>query len=200
MFLFNKMDLDLIRHHAEALKSVVDIQINDSQGVVTFGRVGQEIWKRTVPAVLVIAAAIAYGCIHLTVGTVVAAVLVTAVMCAYVAELFRKVSVNIPKKSLENSLFNIMFSEIPFSEYRGPLVYMLTLNGREPSPKEFCVKFWHDGRRKEIIIANLTDGDGSSAKEQLTHILELWHELVDLMDTDDFDTEFQMSARNAIFA
>lgn len=60
MFLFNKMDLDLIRHHAEALKSVVDIQINDSQGVVTFGRVGQEIWKRTVPAVLVIAAAIAY--------------------------------------------------------------------------------------------------------------------------------------------
>ena len=54
------MDLDLIRHHAEALKSVVDIQINDSQGVVTFGRVGQEIWKRTVPAVLVIAAAIAY--------------------------------------------------------------------------------------------------------------------------------------------
>ena len=93
-----------------------------------------------------------------------------------------------------------MFSEIPFSEYRGPLVYMLTLNGREPSPKEFCVKFWHDGRRKEITIANLTDGDGSSAKEQLTHILELWHELEDLMDTDDFDTEFQMSGRNAIFA
>ena len=134
------MDLDLIRHHAEALKSVVDIQINDSQGVVTFGRVGRVIWKRTVPAVLVIAAAIAYGCIHLTVGTVVAAVLVTAVMCAYVAELFRKVSVNIPKKLLEISLFNIIFSEIPFSEYCGPLVYMLTLNGRDPSPKEFGLR------------------------------------------------------------
>lgn len=130
------MDLDLIRHHAEALKDVVDIQINDSQDVVTFGRVGRV----------------------------------------------------------------IMFSEIPFSEYRGPLVYMLTLNGREPSPKEFCAKFWHNGHRKEITIANLTDGDGSPDKVQLTHILELWHQLEDLMETDDFDTEFQMSARNAIFA
>ena len=200
MFLFHKMDLDLIRHHAEALKGVVDIQINDSQDVVTFGRVGREIWKRTVPAVLVIVAAIAYGCVLLTVEAVILAVLVTAAVCAYLAGLFRKISVNIPEKSLGFSLFNIMFSEIPFSEYRGPLVYMLTLNGREPSPKEFCAKFWHDGRRKEVTIANLTDGNGPSAKEQLTHILELWRHLEDLMDTDDFDTEFQMSGRNAIFA
>lgn len=194
------MDLDLIRHHAEALKDVVDIQINDSQNVVTFGRVGRVIWKRTVPAVLVIAAAIAYGCVLLTVEAVILAVLATAAVCAYLARLFRKISVNILEKSLVFSLFNIMFSEIPFSEYRGPLVYMLTLNGREPSPKEFCAKFWHNGHRKEITIANLTDGDGSPDKVQLTHILELWHQLEDLMETDDFDTEFQMSARNAIFA
>lgn len=117
------MDLDLIRHHAEALKDVVDIQINDSQDVVTFGRVGRVIWKRTVPAVLVIAAAIAYGCVLLTVEAVILAVLATTAVCAYLARLFRKISVNILEKSLFFSLFNIMFSEILFSEYRGPLVY-----------------------------------------------------------------------------
>lgn len=192
------MDLDLIRHHAEALKDVVDIQINDNQDVVTFGRVGREIWKRTLPALLVLGAAVAYGCTHLTVETVILAIIVTAAVGAYLAGVFRKVSVNLPKKSLESSLFNIILSQVPFSEYRGPLVYMLTLNGREPSPKEFCAKFLHNGRRQEITIANLDDGQGS-ANEQLAQLTTLWRHLEQLLETDDFDTEFQMSARNAIF-
>jgi len=74
------------------------------------------------------------------------------------------------------------------------------LNSREPSPKEFCVKFRHNGRRKEVSVANLTDGNGPAAKAQLVLILKLWHHLEDLMETDEFDTEFQMSARNAIHA
>ena len=186
--------------HIDALKDVVDIRISDSRDIVTFGRVGHEIWKRTVLAVLVIAAAVAYGCIHMTVESAILAILLAAVVCAYLVGVFRKVSVNIPNKSLETSLFNIMFSRIPFSEYRGPLVYMLTLNGREPSPKEFCVKFRHNGKRKEITIANLTDGNDPAIKEHLTHILKIWHHLEDLLDTNDFNTEFQMTARNAIFA
>ena len=169
----------------DALKDVVDIRISGSQDVVTFGRVGHEIWKRTVPAMMVIAAAITYGCIHMTVESVIMAVLLTAVLCAYLVGVFRKVSVNIPNKSLETSLFNIMFS---------------TLNGREPSPKEFCVKFHHNGHRKEITIANLTDGNGPATNEHLAHILKIWHLLEDILDTNDFDTEFQMSGRNAIFA
>lgn len=192
------MNTNVFIPHINALKDVVDIRIDENRNIVTFGRVGRVIWKRTVPAVLVIAAAVAYGCVHQTVETVVLAVLVIATVCAYLAGLFRKVTVNIPKKTLGISLFNIMFSEIPFSEYRGPLAYMLTLNGREPSPKEFCAKFWHNGRRKEITIANLTDGTGS-AKEQLAQILEFWHCLEERIGTDDFDTEFLMSARNAIF-
>lgn len=184
----------------DALKDVVDIRISGSQDVVTFGRVGREIWKRTVPAMMVIAAAVTYGCIHMTVESVIMAVLITAVLCAYLVGVFRKVSVNIPNKSLETSLFNIMFSRVSFSEYRGPLVYMLTLNGREPSPKEFCVKFHHNGHRKEITIANLTDGNGPATNEHLAHILKIWHLLEDILDTNDFDTEFQMSGRNAIFA
>lgn len=186
--------------HINALKDVVDIHISDNQDVVTFGRVGRVLWKKTFPAVLVLGAAVAYGCVLLTVEALVLAVLATAAVCAYLAVLFRKISVNIPEKSLGFSLFNIIFSKLPFSEYRGPLVYMLTLNGREPSPKEFCVKFHHDSRHKEITVANLTDGDGPSSKEQLTHILELWRHLENLMETDEFDTEFQMSGRNAIFA
>ncbi len=194
------MGLDLIRQQADALKDVVDIQISDGQDVITFGRVGREIWKHAVPAVLVSVSAIAYGCLHPAVVTIVLSVLVAAAACAYIAGLCRKVSVNIAQKTLVISLFNIIFSKLPFSEYRGPLVYMLTLNSREPSPKEFCVKFRHNGRRKEVSVANLTDGNGPAAKAQLVLILKLWHHLEDLMETDEFDTEFQMSARNAIHA
>lgn len=186
--------------HINALKDVVDIQFDENQDIITFGRVGREKVRKVVVAMAIFVAVVTYIVVQLTVEAVIVGFVILAAVGWYLSDGFRSVVVDLKRKRISSSLFNIISDDYKFEEYCGPLVYMLTLNGREPSPKEFCAKFWHNGHRKEITIANLTDGDGSPDKVQLTHILELWHQLEDLMETDDFDTEFQMSARNAIFA
>ena len=97
-------------------------------------------------------------------------------------------------------LFNIISNDYQYEDYRGPLVYMMTLNGREPSPKEFCLKFRRKDRIQEIHLADLTKGKNSTPKENLKHISELWNLIEENFQLDvDYDTEYQMSARNAIF-
>ncbi|MBQ3734281.1 MAG: hypothetical protein II859_10005 [Bacteroidales bacterium] len=77
---------------------------------------------------------------------------------------------------------------------------MLTLNGREPSPKEFCLKFRRNGRIHELHLADLTQGKNSTPKENLKHLSALWNIIEENFQLDkDYDVEYQMSARNAIF-
>lgn len=113
---------------------------------------------------------------------------------------YRSVVVDLKHKRISSLLFNIISNDYCFDEYRGPLVYMMTLNGREPSPKEFCLKFRRKGRIKEIHLADLTKGKNSTPKGNLKHISALWNLIEENFQLDDeYDTEYQMSARNAIF-
>jgi hypothetical protein len=193
------MNLDQIRQHATAVKNVVDIQIDENQQVVRFGRVGRVKVKKAVPALIVMALAIASGCLHLTVGKIIVALIIVALVCWHLVDVFKIVAVDLNRKKLSVDLFNITLNEYSMDEYRGALVYSLTLNGRQPTPKEFCVKFRHNGKRKEIHIADLL-ADEDASREYFKYVAEIWKSVVDIMQITDYETEYQMSARNAIFS
>ena len=182
-----------------AVKDVVDFQINDNQQVVRFSRVGRVKIKKVVPAIFVMIVAIIYGVVNLTVGAVIAAMVVVSLVCWYLVDVLRVVTADLNRKKLCIDLFNITLNEFSMDEYRGTLVYSLTLNGRQPTPKEFCVKFRHNGSRKEIHLADLLAEEDTS-RENLQHVAEIWKSIVDLMQITDYDTEYQMSARNPIFS
>ena len=194
------MNFEQIRQHAVAVKDVVDIQIDENQKVVRFGRVGRVKFKKAAPAIFVMIVAIIYGVVNLTVGTVIAAMVIMGLVCWYLVDVFRVVTIDVNRKKLSIDLFNITLNEFSMDEYRGALVYSLTLNGRQPTPKEFCVKFRHNGNRKEIHLADLLSETENTSRENLAHVAEIWKFIVDCMQITDYETEYQMSGRNAIFS
>ena len=77
---------------------------------------------------------------------------------------------------------------------------MMTLYGREASPKEFCVKIQYNGKCKEIHLANLLAETEDASRENLAQVAEIWKSVVDVMQITEYETEYQISARNARFA
>ena len=190
---------DLIPH-IDALKDVVDIQIDENQNIITFGRVGREKFWKAVVVMAIWVAVVSYIVMHQTVEAVIIGFLILATTGWYLSDSFRSVIVDLKRKRISSSLFNIISDDYQYEDYRGSLVYMMTLNGREPSPKEFCLKFRRKDRIQEIHLADLTKGKNSTPKENLKHISELWKLIEENFQLDeDYDTEYQMSARNAIF-
>ena len=191
--------IDLIPH-IDALKDVVDIQIDENQNIITFGRVGRaKFWKALVVMAIWVAV-VSYIVMHQTVEAVIIGFLILATTGWYLSDGFRSVIVDLKRKRISSSLFNIISDDYQYEDYRGSLVYMMTLNGREPSPKEFCLKFRRKDRIQEIHLADLTKGKNSTPKENLKHISALWNLIEENFQLDeDYDTEYQMSARNAIF-
>lgn len=190
---------DLIPH-IDALKDVVDIQIDENQNIITFGRVGRaKFWKALVVMAIWVAV-VSYIVMHQTVEAVIIGFLILVTTGWYLSDGFRSVIVDLKRKRISSSLFNIISNDYQYEDYRGPLVYMMTLNGREPLPKEFCLKFRRKDRIQEIHLADLTKGKNSTPKENLKHISALWNLIEENFQLDeDYDTEYQMSARNAIF-
>ncbi len=190
---------DLIPH-IDALKDVVDIQIDENQNIITFGRVGRAKFWKTVVTMAIGVAVVSYIVMYQTVEAVIIGFVILAAAGWYLSDGFRSVIVDIKRKRISSSLFNIISNDYQYEDYRGPLVYMMTLNGREPSPKEFCLKFRLKDRIHEIHLADLTKGKNSTPKENLKHISALWNLIEENFQLDeDYDTEYQMSARNAIF-
>ena len=194
------MNFEQIRQHAIAVKDVVDIQINENQQVVKFSRVGRVKLKKATPAIFVMIVAIIYGVVNLTAGTVIAAMVIMGLVCWYLVDVLHVVTVDLSRKKLSIVLFNITLNEFSMDKYRGALVYSLTLNGRQPTPKEFCVKFLRNGNRKEIHLADLIAETEDASRENLAHVAEIWKFIVDFMQITDYETEYQMSGRNAIFS
>ena len=196
----NSLFIDQVRQRFDTLKDVVNIQVNESQQVISFSRVGREKIKKAVPALIIMAVAIASGCLHLTVGKIIVAMVIVALVCWSLVDVFSVVAVDVRRKKLSVELFNIILNEFSMQEYRGALVYNLSLNGRQPTPKEFSVKFLHNSKRKEIHLANLLAETEDASRENLAQVAEIWKSVVDVMQITEYETEYQISARNARFA
>ncbi len=196
----NQLFIDQIHQHSDALKDVVDIQIDENQNIITFGRVGREKFWKALVVMAIWVAVVSYIVMHQTVEAVIIGFLILATTGWYLSDGFRSVIVDLKRKRISSCLFNIISDDYQYEDYRGSLVYMMTLNGREPSPKEFCLKFRRKDRIQEINLADLTKGKNSTPKENLKHISALWNLIEENFQLDeDYDTEYQMSARNAIF-
>ena len=196
----NQLFIDQIHQHSDALKDVVDIQIDENQNIITFGRVGREKFWKSLVVMAIWVAVVSYIVMHQTVEALIIGFLILATTGWYLSDGFRSVIVDLKRKRISSSLFNIISDDYQYEDYRGSLVYMMTLNGREPSPKEFCLKFRRKDRIQEIHLADLTKGKNSTPKENLKHISALWNLIEENFQLDeDYDTEYQMSARNAIF-
>ena len=196
----NQLFIDQIHQHSDALKDVVDIQIDENQNIITFGRVGREKFWKALVVMAIWVAVVSYIVMHQTVEAVIIGFLILATTGWYLSDGFRSVIVDLKRKRISSSLFNIISDDYQYEDYRGSLVYMMTLNGREPSPKEFCLKFRRKDRIQEIHLPDLTKGKNSTPKENLKHISALWNLIEENFQLDeDYDTEYQMSARNAIF-
>lgn len=96
-------------------------------------------------------------------------------------------------------LLGIQRASYDWNEYKGPLVYMRSLNGREPSPKEFCLKFSHKNRQQEVRLSDLTQGKSDNSRETLHQVSDFWGLAERLLDLESFKTEYQITSRNAIF-
>ena len=105
------MNFDLIRQHAVAVKDVVDIQADENQQIIRFGRVGSVKFKKAAPAFFIMAVAIASGCLHLSVGKIIVALVIVALVCWSLVDVFSVVAVDINRKKLSVDLFNITLNE-----------------------------------------------------------------------------------------
>jgi hypothetical protein len=196
----NPLFIDQVRQRSDALKDVIDIQVNENQQFIRFSRVGREKIRKAVVAMAILIAAVAYIVMQQTVEAVIVGFVILAAVGWYLSDGFRSVIVDLKRKRVSSSLFNIISNDYDYEDYRGPLVYMMTLNGREPSPKEFCLKFQRKDRIQEIHLADLSRGKNSTPKKNLKHLSALWNLIEENFQLDeDYDTEYQMSARNAIF-
>ena len=197
---YNKLiNINILQRCAIALRDVVDIKINDNQNVITLGRMGSEKTIRTIGAIAVFACVVWYVVMNFSLLPLILGLVIMAVVCWYLAETFQTIVVDIPRKKISASLFNIILNEYSADNYRGALVYMLSLNGREPSPKEFCLKFVNKGQIREVHLADLTKGSAASPADYLRRLSKLWNVIEEFMLLDQYVTEYRISARNAIF-
>ena len=67
-----------------------------------------------------------------------------------------------------------------------------------PSALQFRIK--NEELTQHGIYMNLEQIRQHAARVNLAHVAEIWESIVDLMQITDYKTEYQMSARNAIFA
>ena len=186
--------------HIEALKDVVAVQVNENQDIITFNRVGREKIRKVLALIAILVAVVTYIVMQLTVMAVIVGFIILVASGWYMSDSFRSVSVDLSHKRVSLSLFNIISDEYRFEDYRGPLVYLMSLNSREPMPKEFCLKFRRKGHIKEMHLADLTRGKNTTPKDNLIHLSKLWNIVEENFQLDkDYDTEYQISARNAIF-
>ena len=104
---------DLIPY-IDALKDVVDIQIDENQNIITFGRVGHEKIRKSVVTIAILVAIVLYVVMHQTVEAVIIGFLILATTGWYLSDGFRSVIVDLKRKRISSSLFNIISDDYKF--------------------------------------------------------------------------------------
>ena len=156
--------------------------------------------KRAIIISILAAAAVWWGLAN-------ASILMTVVMLVALIIIFGLLteplySVKMDKETCEVSTGFLCIERAQYSwkDYQGPLVYMQTINGREPSPKDYCLKFSCGNRIKIVRIANMMWAKTNAPCENLKKMSELWDLMKEFLDLENFDTAIRMSGRNARFS
>lgn len=183
---------------ADAMSGKVPVSVSERNGTITFVAPRGKIIRKIVIMSLLGILGTWWGIVNSNIEVVIVSM---GIVIAYglLSEPSHSVIINRQGCKLLTGLLGIQRASYDWHDYKGPLVYMRSLNGREPSPKEFCLKFSHHNRQREVRLTDLTQGKSDNSRETLHQMSEFWGLAERLLDLEPFKTEYQTTSRNAIF-
>ena len=183
---------------ADAMSDKVHVSVSERDGTITFAAPRGNIIRKIIIISLLGILGMWWGIAN---SNIEVALVSVGIATAYglLSEPSYSVIVSRHGCKVLTGLLGIQRASSDWKEYKGPLVYMRSLNGREPSPKEFCLKFSHKNRQQEVRLSDLTRGKSNNSRETLQKMSEFWEMTECLLDLESFETEFRITGRNAIF-
>ena len=183
---------------ADAMSDDVHVSVSAQNGTITFPAPRRKIIRKALVIALLGILGTWWGIAN---ANIEIAIVSFGVILAYGLLSEPCYSVMISKQSCNvlTGLLGIQRDSYSWNDYKGALVYLRSLNGREPSPYEFCLKFTHNNRQKEVRLADLTQGKLDNSSETLHQLSEFWELTARVLDLEPFDTDYQTTGRNAIF-
>lgn len=183
---------------ADAMSDKVPISVSDRNGTITFVAPRGNVIRKTIIMSLLGILGTWWGIANSNIEVVIVSM---GIVIAYglLSEPSYSVIISRQGSKVLTGLLGIQRASYDWKDYKGPLVYTRSLNGREPSPKEFCLKFSHKNRQREVRLSDLTQGKSDNSRETLHQMSEFWGLAERLLDLEPFKTEYQTTSRNAIF-
>lgn len=183
---------------ADAMSDDVHVTVSEQNGTITFSAPRSKIIRKTIILSLLGILGIWWGIADANIEIVIVSL---GVIIAYGLLSEPCYSVIISKQSCKvlTGLFGIQRTSYIWNDYKGSLVYMRSLNGREPSPLEFCLKFSRKNRQKEVRLSNLSQGKSNNSRKTIRQMSEFWELAARALNLEPFDTDYHTTGRNAIF-
>lgn len=189
-----------LRQMAGDMPDGLSVTVSEQSSCLSFDAPTRLKVKRAVIISILTAAVVWWGLANASILMTVVMLIALNIISVLLAEPLYSVKMNKETCEVFTGFLGIERAQYFWKDYQGSLVYMQTLNGREPSPKDFCLKFSCGNRIKIVRIANMMWGKTNSPRENLKKMSELWDLMKEFLDLENFDTDIRMSGRNARFS
>lgn len=189
-----------LRQMADDMPDGISVTISKQGGYMSFDAPTRLKVKRAIIISILASAAIWWGLANASILMTVVMLVALIIVSILLTEPLYSVKMDKETCEVSTCFIGIERAQYSWKDYQGPLVYMQTLNGREPSPKDYCLKFSCGNRIKIVRIANMMWGKTNSPRENLKKMSELWDLMKEFLDLENFDTDIRMSGRNARFS
>jgi hypothetical protein len=189
-----------LRQMADDMPDGISVTISKQGGYMSFDAPTRLKVKRAIIISILASAAIWWGLANASILMTVVMLVALIIVSILLTEPLYSVKMDKETCEVSTGFIGIERAQYSWKDYQGPLVYMQTLNGREPSPKDYCLKFSCGNRIKIVRIANMMWGKTNSPRENLKKMSELWDLMKEFLDLENFDTDIRMSGRNARFS
>ncbi len=189
-----------LRQMADDMPDGISVTISKQGGYMSFDAPTRLKVKRAIIISILASAAIWWGLANASILMTVVMLVALIIVSILLTEPLYSVKMDKETCEVSTGFIGIEHAQYFWKDYQGPLVYMQTLNGREPSPKDYCLKFSCGNRIKIVRIANMMWGKTNSPHENLKKMSELWDLMKEFLDLENFDTDIRMSGRNARFS
>ena len=183
---------------ADAMSDKVHVSVSERDGTITFAAPRGNVIRKTIIISLLGLLGMWWGIVNLNIEVVIVSIGI-ATAYGFLSEPSYSVIISRQGCKVLTGLLGIQRASYDWKDYKGPLVYTRSLNGREPSPKEFCLKFSRKNRQHEVCLSDLTRGKSNNSRETLQKMSEFWEMTECLLDLESFETDYQITSRNAIF-
>ncbi len=189
-----------LRQMADDMPDGISVTISKQGGYMSFDAPTRLKVKRAIIISILASAVIWWGLANASILMTVVMLVALIIVSILLTEPLYSVKMDKETCEVSTGFIGIERAQYSWKDYQGPLVYMQTLNGREPSPKDYCLKFSCGNRIKIVRIANMMWGKTNSPRENLKKMSELWDLMKEFLDLENFDTDIRMSGRNARFS